>query len=176
VKKPFDVLRWRAASEVSRLFGGTACMCLVGCFLSPIPDTRTPADHAREIAPRCAAFSEDASQHALTLVEAVEPAYSFISSGPMDRQARLRGARVHVRPELAMSRESLQRTLECHQARVVLGAARALPDDPYVLPGAWLDLDASSEGDGFVVAVQADALVDARRVLERARRFAAVRR
>jgi hypothetical protein len=153
--------------------GGAACLCLVGCFLSPIPDTRTPADRAREIAPRCKAFSEEASRNALSpsLIEAVEPAYSYVSSGPVDRQARLRGARVHLRPAEGLSRESLQRNLECHQAGVLLGQIRGPVDDPYVLPGVWLDIDADSDGDGFVVAVQTNALASARDVLERARRF-----
>jgi hypothetical protein len=56
---------------------------------------------------------------------------------------------------------------------VVLGAALARDEDPYVLPGVWLDIDAESEGDGFVVTVQTDALPIAEGVLERARRFAA---
>jgi hypothetical protein len=162
---------------MSHVLAVVACLSLIGCFLSPIPDTRTPADRAREIAPRCSAVSEEASRNALSpaLIDAVEPAYSYVSSGPVDRQARLRGARVHVRPAQAQSRESLQRGLECHQAGVLLGQIREPPDDPYVLPGVWLDIDADSEGDGFVVAVQTNALPSARSVLERARRFASQR-
>jgi hypothetical protein len=156
---------------------GVACLCLAGCFLSPIPDTRTPTDRARQIAPRCTAVSEEASRNALTpsSIEGVEPAYSYVSSGPVDRQARLRGVRVHLRPVQALSRESLQRGLECHQARVLLGEIHEIVDDPYVLPGVWLEIDADSEGDGFVVAVQTNALTSARGVLERARRFASQR-
>jgi hypothetical protein len=159
------------------LFVATA-MSLVGCFLSPIPDTKTPADHAREFAARCTSFSEETAEPALapSQVEAVEPAYSFVSSGPVDRQAHLRGALLHLRPAPALSRESVQRSLECHQARVALGSGRQLADDPYVLPGAWLDVDVDSEGDGFVVAVRADRLADAKAVLDRARRFAASKR
>jgi hypothetical protein len=163
--------------SMSHVLGVAACMCLGGCFLSPIPDTRTPADHAREMAARCTAASEEASRNALapSLIEAVEPAYTYVSSGPVDRQARLRGARIHLLPAQALSRESLQRSLECHQGRVLLGQIREPVDDPYVLPGVWLDIDADSEGDGFVVAVQTNALASARSVLERARRFASQR-
>jgi hypothetical protein len=75
-----------------------------------------------------------------------------------------------------MGRESLQRGLECHQAHVVLGTASARDQDPYVLPGAWLQIDADSEGDGFVVAVRTDVLPDAKDVLQRARRFLAANR
>lgn len=152
-------------------------LCLPACFLSRVllPDTRTPADHAREVAPRCGGFSEDSIRPLLvpTAVETVEPAYAYISSGSAEREARLRGARLHLRPGPAMSRESLQRSLECHQAHVVLGAALARAEDPYILPGVWLDIDAQSEGDGFVVTVQAVGLPNAQEVLARARRFAA---
>jgi hypothetical protein len=130
------------------------------------------------MAPRCASFSEETAMQAFapSQIESVEPAYSFVSSGPIDRQARLRGARVHLRPAPSLSRELLQRSLECHQSRVALGAVEQLADDPYVLPGAWLDIDVDSEGDGFVVAVRVDKLADAKAILERARRFATSRR
>jgi hypothetical protein len=72
----------------------------------------------------------------------------------------------------AASRESIARTLECHQASVTLGEAQASADDPYVLPGRWLDIDVESEGDGFAAVVAVDRLEDAREVLDRARRFA----
>jgi hypothetical protein len=90
-----------------------------------------------------------------------------------DRFVHLRGARLHIRPDLNVSAESLQRTLECHEVRVTLGGARELNDDPYVLPGAWLDIRVDSGGDGLVAAVLVDEFEDARRVLERARSFAA---
>ncbi len=108
-------------------------------------------------------------------VEAVEPAYVYMQSGSATLEARLRGARLHLRPGPSMSRESLQRGLECHQAHVVLGGASPSETDPYVLPGAWLDIDAESEGDGFVVAVRTDDVRSAKGVLERARRFVVIR-
>ena len=107
-----------------------------------------------------------------TAVETVQPAYSYVSSGPSTIEARLRGARLFLRPLPGLSHESLQRSLECHQSRVVLGVAPEFADDPYVLRGTWLDIVADSTGDGFVVAVQADTFPDAKRVLERAHRFA----
>jgi hypothetical protein len=147
----------------------TAC----GGWFPLWPDTRTPADHAREMATKCQAESERHAADALsaTLVEAVEPAYSTVPSGN-DRAIRLRGARLHLRPALNVSAEALQRTLECHQARVALGDSVEVADDPYALRGAWLDIDVSSGGDGLVVAVLADEFDDARRELSRARDFA----
>ena len=136
----------------------------------------TPTDRARAMDAKCTHESEQQAAPALTssLVETVEPAYSTVPSGN-DRAIRLRGARLHLRPALNVSAEALQRTLECHQARVTLGAATATADDPYVLPGAWLDIDVDSSGDGLVAAVLVDHFEDARRVLDRARTFASMR-
>jgi hypothetical protein len=160
---------------ITRCLRGSACLCLVGCFLSPLPDVRTPADRAREMAPKCTNDSPGGTSAALlpSGIEAVQPAYAYVASGSTMREARLRGARLFLRPVPGLSRESLQRSLECHQTRAVLGREPELPDDPYVLTGAWLDIGAASTGDGFVIDVQADAFQDAKRVLDRARRFVA---
>src|SRR5579859_3083345 len=81
-----------------------------------VPDTRTPVDRANEIAPRCQGFAEEAAAQLLSpaIVDSVEPAYAYVQSGPADRQARLRGARIRLRPIGGLSRESIDRSLECH--------------------------------------------------------------
>lgn len=160
-----------------RLLALTLCPLVVACGgWSPLwPDTRTPADRAREIALRCTGESEEQTARVLSpnLVEAVEPAYSRVpSGGGVDRAVHLRGARLHLRPALNLSAESLQRTFECHQARVTLGSATEVREDPYVLRGAWLDIRVDSTGDGLVAAVLVDEFNDAQRVLARARSFA----
>jgi hypothetical protein len=53
-----------------------------------------------------------------------------------------------------------------------LGHAPELPEDPYVLPGSWLDIDVSLTKEGLVAAVLTDSPDDARRVVERAHKFA----
>jgi hypothetical protein len=106
-----------------------------------------------------------------SVIDSVEPAYSHVIGGPGDREARLRGARIHVRPLPGVSRESLQRDLECHQMHVTLGASVPVANDPYVLPDRWVDIDVDSEGDGFVAHVRIDRFDDAKEVLARARRF-----
>jgi hypothetical protein len=149
-----------------------------GCrIFSPIPDMRTPVDHAHEVEPKCTGLSGPAVLETIppSAIESVEPAYSYVHSGPMDPQARLRGARIHVRPLPGLSRESLTRSVECHEVDVTLGRAPMTDDDPYVLPDRWLDIDVDSEGDGFVVSVRIDELPDAKQVLARAKRFAARR-
>lgn len=148
---------------------------LVACSGVPflVPDTRTATDRARELEPRCKDFTEDRVQAMLSpaAIDSVEPAYSYVQSGASSREARLRGARIHVKPLTGFSRESLARGLECHESRVVLGRASASPDDPYVLPDHWLDVDVDSEGDGFVVLVRIQEMDLARQVMARARRF-----
>ncbi|HEY5239916.1 MAG TPA: hypothetical protein VIJ22_00560, partial [Polyangiaceae bacterium] len=146
---------------------------LGGCHFF-VPDTRTPADYAREVAPRCTVFSEETVAPLLSpgAIDTVEPAYFHVQSGPGDRQARLRGARIHLQPFAGMSRESIARGLECHESRVVLGMT-PVAHDPYALAGRWLDIEVESEKDGFVVDVGSDAIPTARDVLDRARQFAA---
>jgi hypothetical protein len=149
---------------------------VAGCHFF-VPDTRTPADRARELVTRCQGFTDEAAATLLSpaAIDSVEPAYSYVQSGPGDRQARLRGARIHLMPIAALSRESMARSFECHESRFLLGTLRRFADDPYALTGQWLDIDVDSEKDGFVVLVQTDDLPAAREVLERARRFAASR-
>jgi hypothetical protein len=153
---------------------------LVGCSGVPFlaPDTRTPADYARKIEPKCKDFSEQSVARVLSpdVVDSVDPAYSYVNSGPIDREARLRGARIRVKPLPGLSRETIARSVECHEARVALGQVAALPDDPYVLPDQWLDIDVESEGDGFAILVRADEIDAARRALERARRYVSASR
>lgn len=157
-------------------------LLLPACRYNPLlPDMRTPADFARDVAPRCDGFTDEGAAVLLSpgAIEAVEPSVAHVKSGPNDREARLRGARIHVRPAQGLSPESIARSLECHESRVVLGTSAAPADDPYSLAGRWLDIHVDSEGDGFVVRVEPEASGDAdaaREVLERARRFAAAGR
>jgi hypothetical protein len=152
------------------LFPAPACGVLV-------PDARTPADRARETEPKCGGFADTSAAQIASgdAIDAVEPGYSYVKSGPENRAARLRGARIRLRPLPNATKESIARALACHQAGVTLGRLPAVADDPYFAKDRWLDIDVSSEGDGFAVLVQTDDLETARGVLERAKRFAATR-
>src|SRR5580704_9096459 len=145
-----------------------------GGWFPLLPDTRTPADRARAMAAKCTLESEQQAAGALapSLVEAVDPAYSTVPSGN-DRAIRLRGARLHLRPDVNLSAALLQRTLRCHEANVTLGTAPSLNDDPYAVPGACLDIQVDSSDDGMVASVLVDEFEDAKQVLTRARTFAA---
>ena len=155
---------------------GAFCLAVTGCaLLSPLPDMRTPADRAREVSPLCKSVGEDGMATLLSpaFIDTVQPAYATVPSGAAEREARLRGARIQLRPMPGMSTEGLTRAVECHQSRVALGEVAPVADDPYVLPGSWLDLDATSARDSYVIVVSAGDIEDDRQVLERARRFVA---
>jgi hypothetical protein len=139
------------------------------------PDMRSPADRARELTQRCRDFTEEAAAPLLSpvAIDSVEPAYAHVQSGPSFYQARMRGARIHMRPIATQSRESIARSLECHQSRVVLGTIQGAVDDPYALSGRWLDQDVDSAKDGFIVQIGSDDMSTAREVLDRAKRYAA---
>jgi hypothetical protein len=139
-----------------------------------LPDTRTPVDRAHELTERCKEDSGPLAVDALSpsIIESVEPAYARMHSGGGADKVRLRGANLHMRPTLNMPPAVLQRALECHQARVTLGNATELREDPYVLAGSWLDIHVSSTDEGLVAAVVTDSFDDAQRVADRARKFA----
>ncbi|HXX67440.1 MAG TPA: hypothetical protein VEK07_09680 [Polyangiaceae bacterium] len=106
-----------------------------------------------------------------SVIESVQAAYIHVNQGA-GGDLRLRGANLHMQPTLNMPVGVLQRTLACHEAAVTLGGAPELPDDPYVLHGSWLEIDVSSTNLGLMAAVLTDSPDDARRVVERAHRFA----
>ena len=160
-----------------RWTGLATLLGLAACAYNPLmPDPRNAADRARELSERCSDVLEELDAAALspTIVERVDPWYNYVQSGN-DHVERLRGARLRIRARHIFSAETLELSLECHQARVLLGSARELEHDPYSFPGTWLDIDTHSAGDGFVVAVQVDSVDKARAVLDRARQFVASR-
>ena len=153
---------------------GALVSTLLGCAaLSPLPDTRTPADRARELENKCRYQSEESARAVLspTAIESVEP-YDTRNPAGNGHENRMLGARVHVAPLPGLTKESLELALQCHQARVTLGIVAPTDDDPYVLPGDWLSIDVDSEGNGFRASIYPVDYENPREVLARARRFA----
>lgn len=138
---------------------------------------RTPVDRAHELDAKCTGFVDANAARTLSpdVVDAVEPAYARIKGGPNGFDARLRGARIRMQPLSHATSETIQRTLACHQAGVLVGREPPLADDPYAAADKWLDIGVVSEGDGFAVLVETSDSDTARAVLERAKRFAANR-
>jgi hypothetical protein len=73
--------------------------------------------------------------------------------------------------------EWLDRALECHSARRVLGRipTTTLPDDPFWLPGRMVDIDVGATRAGFQVFIQGQTIKDAQEILSRANAFVEAR-
>jgi hypothetical protein len=131
----------------------------------------TPVERAQELLPKCGHATPELTMLLLSResMESVEPALSYRITGN-DHVMVLRGSLIHLRPVPGGTKEMVQLALECHQARVALGES-APPDDPYVLPGKWADIDVSSDGDVFEVVVSAGPFDDRQALLDRARSY-----
>jgi hypothetical protein len=118
-----------------------------------------------------ATAQDDARVLESTPVLHVEGRYSYNESGINTVTA----TRIVLRPPDGLSASRMTRVLQCHNARVVLGRADAvqLPDDPYALRDAWLDIDVTEEAGNYVAVVTADTVADNIRVFRRARAFGA---
>jgi len=151
-----------------------------GCAtVSPAVVPPNPADEARAMEhARCGPDIDDAALAPVLggqAVDAVEPHYTRVQSGMYGVGARLDGSVVHVRALQGMTAEWLDRALECHSARRVLGRVpdTMLPNDPFWLPGRMVDIDAQPARGGFVVAVRGSTLDDAQEILIRTNAFMA---
>jgi hypothetical protein len=168
-------MRTNNVSRCAAVFVGVAfTLAMVGCALSPVPDTRTANDYARKLDAKCRDKPDDQDIQTLSpeSIESVDAAYVYVMGGPNGRSARLRGARIELKPLAGASGETLTRAFECHEANVVLGRTTSKADDPYVLDGRWLDIEVRSEKDSFAAFVTTDDFNDAQEVLARAKRYA----
>jgi hypothetical protein len=140
------------------------------------PSARTPADEAAFMErTRCASDDDDKALAPVLggdAVQRVQPLYSTIEGAKTGHQSELRGAVVIVSALPGITAEWLDRALECHSAKEVLGHEPKLSDDPFWLPGSSVNIDVTSDRDGFNVAVSAYSANDARRILDRANAFA----
>jgi len=161
------------------LAGATAAFLVMmsgaACNQGSGPDARSPADQAAFMErTRCAPDDDDASLTPVLgggAVQKVEPLYTTVEGAKMGRQSELRGATVVVAALPGMTAEWLDRALECHSAREVLGHAAVASADPFWLPGSSVDIDVRSARDGFDVAVAGYSSEDARQILARANAF-----
>jgi hypothetical protein len=160
-------LAWSWATSIA-LSGCGSCS-----WFPLLPDNRSTVDRAHELADSCEEDAGSLAADALSpsIIESVQAAYMHVNQGA-GGDLRLGGVNLHMRPTVNMPVGVLQRALACHQAAVTLGSAPELPEDPYVLPGRWLEIDVSPTNQGLMAAVLTDSPDDARRVIERAHKFA----
>ncbi len=145
------------------------------CFLvSGCAEAREPRVVAAREEAVCNGLAPTADQIAIdpTLVSRVEPfvthVHSFQVSGP---EARMIGAKLHIRPIEGVTSAALRRVLVCHETRQVLGGATS-GDDPYSLPHEWVHIGVEPDGAGYVVTTDGQDVRAGRKLLRRALLFA----
>ena len=104
----------------------------------------------------------------------VEPIYSHVLTANNNSEERVNGAKLLIRPPKGVNAEQMTRILQCHSARVLLGQVNgaAVPNDPYWLSDAWVNIDVKPESGNFAVTVSADTIHDNLLVLGRANHYA----
>jgi hypothetical protein len=152
------------------------------CALAACAEGQPPKVKAATITrTQCAdpsAASDDVALLRNTTVLKSEPIYSHVIMGNNNAEDRVCGAKILVRPPEGISAERMTRILQCHSARALLGQIdrSQFPDDPYVLPDRWIDIDVKSEGGNFAVLLSADSVSSNLQVLSQANAYARGRR
>jgi hypothetical protein len=153
-------------------------VCAIACIASP--RVVTPKDVAAEVArKRCGSDIEESSLAPIFNKEAIvkyEPAYLSARScgaGSGGCYKRLTGAVITIKAMKGFTAEFLDRVLECHSARRVLGAIAAseIPNDPFWLPGRTVDIDVISTGPEFAATIRSLDVTEAQEILDRAKAF-----
>ena len=115
------------------------------------------------------------------IIESVEPLYTPVSSGGHGaggNYSQLIGAIVRLSAYKGFTAEWLDRALECHSARRVLGRIPSTkePNDPFWLPQRTVDIEVSATRSTFNVFVRGGSIKDAEEILARANAFLEARR
>lgn len=151
---------------------------LLGCTTAPAP--RPVAEEAAEKERlRCGPDVDEktlAPVFAGETVDAAEPLYARASSGASGaggNYSRLIGASIKLRALKGFTAVWLDRALECHNARRVLGRipADTLPNDPFWLPGKMVDIDVAATRAGYQLFIRGQNIRDAEKILGRANAF-----
>jgi hypothetical protein len=137
---------------------------------------RTPADLAAFMErTRCASDDDDKAIAPVlngSAVQRIEPLLGTIGGAKSGPMPELRGVTVIVVALPGITAEWLDRALECHSAKEVLGHEPAPSDDPFWLPGSFVNIDVTSDRDGFNVAIIGYSANDAQQILARSTSFA----
>jgi hypothetical protein len=162
------------ARELSVLVSASAAASICGCQLLGGGSIADKAARTERMQCEAATTQEDLRVLQTTPVLEVEGRYAYHESGA----GHVTATRIVLRPPPGVSSARMTRILQCHSARVVLGRPEgvALPNDPYVLPETWLDIDVKEEEGNYVAIVSADTVAENLRVLQRAQAFAAAQR
>jgi hypothetical protein len=153
----------------------TAFACLAaGCGSGPSPVVRAASIERLQCEGTAASQGEVALLDTAAVLH-IEPLYSGIFDASHAIEKQVIGAKLLVRPPKGVTPDEMRRALQCHSARILLGrvSPSAVPDDPYWLPDAWVDIDVKPENGNYAVTLSADTTVrDNLQILAHARRYA----
>jgi hypothetical protein len=154
------------------LIAGVMSCFPFGCASNPAPTVK--AAQVEQL--QCDASTssqDDARILETTKVIEAEPIYSSIQT--MDQvEHRVNGAKLVVRPPEGVSAERMTRILQCHSARQLLGRSDRpeLANDPFWLPGGWVDIRVTPEDGNYAVMLEADTITKSLQVYARAAAYA----
>src|SRR5262249_2829987 len=152
-------------------------LALAGCIY-PGKSTRTErlAAASEEQVRYCSSDEESAFTAALANVEAAQPLYAKLKTGPRNIYTyKVGGARFEIRAREGWTAEGLERVLRCHQALSAAGDLPPAEADPFALAEGWIDIRVRSEKGQFLVSVRGQTEDESRLVDSRAQAFVATR-
>jgi hypothetical protein len=133
---------------------GPWSVAALALLLSACAHAGTPAERTAAIARECGGDSEQAMAEVLKSVEAAQPLYEkTIKPRPVD-SFRLAGARLRVAAQRGMTPQWLERTIQCHQAKLALEPGLASASDPFSLNGSWIEVEVRPEAESFLVLLR----------------------
>jgi hypothetical protein len=155
---------------------GTGVALLAGCSMNTSATTKAvQVEHAQCAGARTA--QDDLRLLETTTVLRAEPIYSHVHTNS-NEEDRVSGAKLLIRAPEGVTADRFALVLQCHSARALLGQVdrSQLGDDPYWLPGAWVDIDVTPEAGNFAVTLRSDSVSKNLQVLNRATAFAGTHR
>jgi hypothetical protein len=168
------VARRSAMDKFRYLMVASAVSCFgLGCGTSPPPAARAAqVEHLQ--CDESTSAQEAARVLETTKVIASEPIYSNVPTADEGVEHRVNGAKLVVRPPEGVSPERMTRILQCHSARELLRQADRveLANDPYWLPGAWIEIRVTPEDGNYAVTLEADTIGKSLQVYARAVAYA----
>jgi len=144
-------------------------LVLAGFVGIPAASTDSPLTPARAQANACSGVSLDdavrAQVYAPGSAFAARPIRETVFLARALQPVRTMGATVHVHAQPGMTRQYLERALQCH----VRSGQAVNPADPFVLQdGAIRDVDVRSAGGAFALRIVGDSPAAGRAIFERA--------
>ena len=143
----------------------------LGCA-APVPlPARAASVEASECRDALPAEDEARAVDAMTVLSARATRYQ----DPCRGTCQIRSVELVVRPPQGVTLSRFDRTLRCHNLRVLDGevdASRIL-NDPYGLRDSWLEIEVKPKEGNFHVTLSGDHVSDTLRILDRAKAYAA---